>query len=353
MAHLYIECDAARPWASPWIWLSSDANGEARIDKATLAQPCYINVKVGTKETSFPAVSPRVKVQMWVCDYTLGIGPASVRQYTGGSFPEAGQTASIIERPTDPPGSKTITTSAPQVARLAWTPLSGDMRNVNAQGEAHMCVAANTYWGGSNPPAEGAPMPPPDVINVCAEQHHGQLNIGILPKGDEEIEIDVHHAKWWQEDGRDGDRRYTIEIREPVGRLGTVERETLAIQRFVKLTGVDMRAVRRKLPRDSEGRALEPLVRTALRAGAKPTIRGKPLGATRRKLRFLELEAGGKKGRKLEVRVPTGRKPLPVLLHAALADADPIGAFKVLDVVQRRGNRVLGGARVLVVKDRR
>jgi hypothetical protein len=168
----------------PWPWLATsismtDVNGNV-LNKAKVGEACKICVRVDSKESTYPTF-PRPKVQVWVCDFTLGVGPGSVRQYNG-SIPEAGISGSVISL--TPGAANSVASGAPGLAKIDWTPEDGDLRNVNADGEAHMCIAANVYYEGPDAPgAEGAVMPPPDFIDVCGNQHHAQLNIAIQPAG--------------------------------------------------------------------------------------------------------------------------------------------------------------------------
>jgi hypothetical protein len=358
MAHLFIKyhsgdtgarpipnCGAQPPWPwlSPSIWMT-DANG-APLPKAKVGKACKINVRVDTKEASFPAVSPRVRVQVWACDYTLGVGPQSVRQYTG-SFPEAGKTASVLTE---------ITKSAPGTARVDWTPVQGDLRNVDPQtGEAHLCIGANVYWDGSSPPAEPGAMPPPDKLDICVNQHHGQLNIAVQPLGDEEglLLVDVHNFP-------DAGEVYRVDVRETPGRLGIVERAQLLAQPFATLVGgrLDWRRLTREVARVRDPDLLqESIAHRALRGGGRLLIaRGEvPLRVGRRRLGVLELRADRETGAELPIHVPPGPKPKAVELRAAFARGEPVGAVKAVDLVQRdeRGG-VIGGGRVLFVKARR
>jgi hypothetical protein len=356
MAHLFIKYHSGdtggRPIPNcgtqpPWPWLSpsitiTHPNG-APLDKAKVGSACKINVQVDTKEAPFPNVSPHVKVQVWACDYTLGVGPQSVRQYAG-SFPEVGRSPSVLSD---------MTTSAPGRVSIDWTPVQGDLRNINQQtGEGHICIGANAFWEGEPPPSEPGPLPPPDVLDICGNQHHGQLNIAIQPTGDEEsvLLVDVHNF-------RGAGDVYRVDVRETPGSLGIVERAQILAEPFATLVGgrLDWRRLLRT-PAPAEGTPVEPLAHRALRAGGKLVIaRGQvPLRVSRKPLGLLGLGTDGETGRDLRLRVPAGRRPKTIELRAAFARGEPLGAVKVVDLVQRtQAGRLIGGGRVVLVKSRR
>jgi hypothetical protein len=336
------------PWMSSSIGFVDTAGNPLPSYLPRLGQPCRIFVRVDSKETVYPPQPPRVKVQIWVCDFTLGVGPASVRQYTGGSFDQAGMTSSVQTQ---------IAAGTPAYAYFPWTPAPGDMRNVNPDGQAHMCIGANVFRDGE--PAPEGPMPPPDVIDICKNQHHGQRNITILPIMDAgDAQVDVHNFK------REP-TTYTVRVRDARGRLSLAEREQLYAQPFVKLEGgraVDLRAARRAWRAAGElGEIQTPLVPTAhlaLAGGGQLVIarKGVPLTVSQKKLGALWIKNGGSESSDggIHVRTPAPRakqRPQMATVHAAFAKGEPVGAVKRIVVEQcDPGGTVVGGALVVFVK---
>jgi hypothetical protein len=333
----------------PWPWLATsitmtDPAGNL-ISKAKVDEACKICVQVDSKESTYPA-GPRPRVQVWVCDFTLGVGPGSVRQYNG-SIPEAGLTSSVISM--TPGAADSVASGAPGRAKIDWTPADGDLRNVNADGEAHMCIAANVYYEGPDAPgAEGAPMPPPDYVDICGNQHHAQLNIAIQPAT---VITTAVPLQVWGPKGGD----FEVEIRPAKAFQGRV----LGLQdleRIAVLPGVELRRPDRRLrfPTDEDGFPLEPTQRTILRAGGTLTFEGEPIKNSRRNLALIELRDAKGKQHGTRLKLPGGqiKRPQQIHVNAAFDRRERVGAVRAYDVVQRRGKALIGGARVVFVKTR-
>jgi hypothetical protein len=143
-------------WLSPDMWL------EGGVDAATakVGVPNTVKVRV-TNNSTAPITS--VNVQVWVCNYTLGISPSSGIPSAGGANPMTGFVNSID------PGAANAATIA---CSPTWTPAASDA----ALNGGHVCLAANCY-SDDNPP-DGASIPP-DVFSFCCNCHHGQHNIAV------------------------------------------------------------------------------------------------------------------------------------------------------------------------------
>lgn len=334
--------------AAPWPWMSSsttmtDLNGNV-LAKARVGQACIIHVQADSSGATYPASPVPPKVQVWVCDYTLGVGPGSVRQYSG-SIDEFGKTASVISKS----GSSTnsVAKGAPGVAKIHWTPQPGDLRNVNAEGEAHMCIGANTYFEGpANPGAEGAPMPPPDFLDICGNQHHAQLNIAIQPAAVDPTPLPI---QVWR---GGGEEEFDIDIRPArayKGRvLGLAELERIAV-----LPSVTLRQQRgTRIARDREGVPIEPIERSVLRRGGELLVDGDPLKVSRREMRLIELEdpRGKQRGKHIKVKGGHGKRPQAINVSAAFDERERPGAVRAFDIRQMRGNALFGAARVVFIK---
>jgi hypothetical protein len=143
-------------WLSPDLWL------EGGVDTSTAKVGVANTVKVRVTNNSNAPISS-VNVQVWVCNFTLGISPASGIASAGGANPMTGFVSSID------PGAANAATIA---CSPTWTPAQADA----ALNGGHVCLAGNCYSDDS--PPDGATIPP-DVFNFCCNCHHGQRNIAV------------------------------------------------------------------------------------------------------------------------------------------------------------------------------
>jgi hypothetical protein len=151
-------------------WRCPDIEIQGGIDAGTAKAPStagttidnYIQVTVrnaGTKTIE------NVEVQVWVCDYGVGIGPK-------GGIPSAGGPAGLGPRLLGD-----IASGASASAKLRWRVTHDDaIRNP----DGHHCIIANAY--GTAPDDNGLEISvtPPftkDVIFICCDSHHGWRNI--------------------------------------------------------------------------------------------------------------------------------------------------------------------------------
>jgi hypothetical protein len=137
-------------WLSPDIWL------DGGVDATTARVGAVNTVKVRVANKSSQPISS-VNVQVWVCDFTLGVSPASA------IAPEMTGFVSQID-----PGAANAATIA---CSPGWTPTPADAL-LNG---GHVCLAANCY---AEEPADGTAIPP-GVFKFCCDSHHGQRNIAV------------------------------------------------------------------------------------------------------------------------------------------------------------------------------
>jgi len=322
----------SQPWLSPSSW--AEGPGGTMLNQVTEDEEAQLRVRVDTAELGAPQLPPEdVAVQLWVSDYTLGVGPAGF--HAGMSIPPAGL---------EDPALDALPPSA-RLAKIPWTPLAGDFFNVDANGNAHMCIGANAFIDG----VDGARMPPPDNVDIWNEPHHAQLNISILDAGDGIARVRmVAHNPDPEEAGL-----FVLAAERVRGRLGPIDREHLLAVPHVRRIGGEKFDPRKFKRRD------EPLERIELRHGGTLVVgRDKtPLHRSKRGLERIALEGprgGGEQ--KLELELPPHdpeAKPTIVETHLRLADPEDWGGVEAVDVVQRRHDgELIGGARVVVLAAR-
>src|SRR3990172_6855273 len=122
-------------WGSPDIWL------QGGFDITTAQVGVANTVKVRVKNISAAAMND-VNVQVWVCDFTLGVSPASGIASAGGSSPLTGFVGTIV------PGAAAEISCGP-----TWTPIASDAE-LNG---GHVCLAANCF---ADVPQNSGPIPP-------------------------------------------------------------------------------------------------------------------------------------------------------------------------------------------------
>lgn len=330
---LYIKVDAnddgTRPlpagtvtWTSPSIWLT-DAQGTG-IPSARVNQQCWINVQVDTTTEEF---KENAKVQVWVCDYTLGgVGPASVLK-SGSAGTSAGRTGTVA-----------LVTGAKRVARVRWTPVDADLINTADPNSGHVCAGANVYVAGNAP--EGAVMSA-GFVDVLKNQHHAQRNLSVVKTAarmffptfitnpDPEPREFVLETAW---------------LGPELG-MGPVAQETLLTADFVELADAE------ELERPPLELMAEPWERTRLAAGGTLVLAGVP---DRIELRPAQdplevaIITSRETGPRVRVEVPPGGR-VPVTLAATIQGGD-VGDVHAVELTQldQDGNPS-AGARVLVV----
>lgn len=333
-------------WANASIWMSNP-NTNATLNQAGVGQQTKINVVVTNKgEMTFSSpdqFGTFLTVQVWVCNYTLGVGPGA------GARPSAGGTAGL---------SSTFTGNLPAGGQAAfsvlWTPDPSDMLNV-VNGQGHLCIAANVVWEGTAPPPESALLPPPNAVSICGDGvanaggHHGQRNIFIgataMKMEMMKIQMDVFNLDRKEE-------TFVVEVEEVLGAgaIGAAVKEALLAERWVALAGG--KPGRPRVKRDRQKQPLEPIERAKLRLGGRLVLRkgGKPIRIARTPIEAPVLVGKGfeGKGNRVEVTLPPKRSRR-LTLELPIAKEAP-GTAHVLDVRQiNRHGIVIGGNRIVTV----
>jgi hypothetical protein len=336
-------------WANASIWLSPPGQPGTTLNQAGVNQQIQINVVVTNKgESTFTSpdqFGTFLTVQVWVCNFTVAVGP-------NGSRPSSNGATGL---------SSTLNGNLPggggqaQFAVL-WTPNNTDMLNV-VNGQGHLCIAANVVWEGTTPPPESVTMPPPGVISVCGDGvgnaggHQGQRNIfiGATAMKMQMLKVDMDVFNF----GR-ARQTFVFEVQEVLGAgaIGAAVKEALLAERWVALTGA--KPGRPRVKRDRQGHPVEPIERARLRLGGRLVLRkgGKPIRIARTPLEGATLVGKGfeGKGTKVEIALPA-RRSRRLSLELPVLATDTPGTARVFDVRQlNQHGVVIGGNRIVTVK---
>jgi hypothetical protein len=317
-------------WNSPSVWLTDDKG--AGIPEAKVGKVNVINVQVDSKST---AGKSNVKVQVWVCDYTLGgVGPAAVL-LSGSAGSSSGMTKTV---------QTAVSSSAPGLVQVQWTPVEADLINSPEPDHGHVCVGANTYVEGTG--SEGA-IKTSGLLDVCNDQHHAWKNIAVI-KTINLVEVEfgfrVVNPELFTEAAE-----FLVAVNELEGELamGPLEQEQLLTAAFVDLHGG------KEIEEVRPGCLDEPLERKRLRDGGRLVLTGmeepiplRPAPTPAGRVGVLSEQGGGPE---LKVAIAAGDR-IPVTLRATLREEAKPGEVHTFDVTQTAGNgRVIGGARVVTV----
>src|SRR4051794_22495064 len=117
-------------YVTPSIWLTDDAGNS--LTQAKVDQVNWIHVQVDSI-----SADPRagVRAQVWVCNFTAGIGPDSARPSSGG---KPGRWGGV-------PQGQLVTQTVPGIVKVPWTPQVTDLINTSDPNQGHLCVAANVF----------------------------------------------------------------------------------------------------------------------------------------------------------------------------------------------------------------
>ncbi|HEY2595594.1 MAG TPA: hypothetical protein VGK33_17010, partial [Chloroflexota bacterium] len=148
-------------WESPSIdvFTKPGANYVEQNGLATVGIPTYVGVTV-TNISQSPLND--VNIEVWVCDFTMGVSPASsLTSSNPGGAPMTGYFAG----PLAAGASQLIYTGE------SWTPVSAD----SSLNGGHVCIAANGYADNDGGPlaSEG------NAFKFLCDSHHGQRNIHV------------------------------------------------------------------------------------------------------------------------------------------------------------------------------
>jgi hypothetical protein len=275
---------------------------------ATTGVDQQIRVRVDTTLST-----PNVVVQAWACAW----GTA------GMPFLASANGADGLERDLDDALNPFTADPAPPAAQLEvlldWRPEVQDLIDIGAPTNADLkvCLLANVYSEAGV--GDGAKLVPPILPNhnPATNRHHAQRNIAVHP-----VLGFAGRFKFQLFAGSpflEGEELFVLEATQP--RKPTFPRETLE--------------------RLQKGRWL---------------VDDETFGGRGGKLRFADaplrefaLSIGGERGGKKGLRAPLAAgKPQLLEFEAAIPESEP-GTLHVVDIVQRRGKRFVGGARALVL----
>ena len=330
--------DGTPYWGSPNIRLQGGINdGKARVDPNPALTPNhFIEVRVANRSNQ--AVQD-VKIEVWVCDFTMGVTPSSsLASANPGGLPLEGFAAGPIN-----PGNSFPITCGP------WKPTAGDA----ALNGGHVCIAANCYLndGSDGSPLSLRPAPFTNTFSFLCDTHHGQRNIAVVVQS-----------------ANQGGMGFRMKLANPLPQgdfRGVIEiRRTLSKIAFVKAT----RAQFRSMPDITYRRAgVHDLAATGASlvmpkdiALARAVDHGRyllqvdenkftPLFFSRFRPDFAFEAEGVGVGQNLQVKLQEGQvNPLDVQLKFDAGEQP--GAIHAFDLVQRdEAGTVVGGARLLVV----
>lgn len=325
-----VPCDSTNPyWGSPDIWLVGGVDpGTAKVGTANTVVVQVTNISGETVQD--------VSVQAWVCDFTVGIGPASGLASAGGANPLTGYVSELAA------SSSVQIQCAP-----AWTPVAADA----ALNGGHVCLAANSYSG-----TDGLSIPP-SAFNFCCDSHHAQRNIAV---------VQVKSAKI-----RSGNFRFLVANPDLEDAIDTVVNVRAVSARYAFSAAernalIDRGLVEnvKELPRISElgatgeafatrslFRATNSLQAARLRlARPDPAMDEIPIQVSRlRPVDYgLVSEVIGN-GREVRARLDPGQR-VPVTMQLQLNENAPIGSVQTFDVSQTDANGdLVGGVRLVTV----
>ena len=178
-------------WGSPSIALSGG------VDPGTAKVGALNTVSVTVTNISGQQLQQGINVEAWVCDFTMGVDPASALPSTGGAM------TGYFPGP--------LANGASQAIALgpAWTPTPGDA-SLNG---GHVCIAANCFADPGGPDKGKTLSAEGNAFKFLCDTHHAQRNI---------------HVQMVQGGMRRFDFHMTVTNPQP--RLGTVTHAVMAMQ---------------------------------------------------------------------------------------------------------------------------
>jgi hypothetical protein len=317
-------------WSSPSVWLT-DVNGNG-LNEAQVGEDNIINVQVDSKSAT---ARTAVKVQVWVCDFTLGgVGPGAVL-LSGSAGGPSGRTATV------PTG---VSSSTPGIAQVHWTPVDADLINSADKTRGHVCAGASTYVEGAKP--EGA-IKTSGLLDVCNDQHHAWKNLTVVKSQNfRHAEMSFRMVNPLLELAEFVIETRELERDEAMGQLELEQLLTADFVQFVPKNGGKPEPV-------PPGCMTEPRERTLLREGGRLVLTGLEKPVALRPAREPAAEVGvvaegGEGGKATKLTAAAGDR-VPVTLVAELKDSDPgeVHTFEITQADER--GRIVGGARVIVV----
>lgn len=153
-------------WRCPDIGFTNGIDaGTARGPVSAAAPPVPNTIKVTVRNASANPIDD-VEVQVWVCDFGVGIGPAGARASAGGPK-GVGEVPWYVG---------TVPGNGQASASVAWDVTRDDV----TQNNGHFCIIANVYGDDVGTRIVTDPLPQQEVIFICCDSHHGWRNINVV-----------------------------------------------------------------------------------------------------------------------------------------------------------------------------
>jgi hypothetical protein len=266
------------------------------------------------------AAATNVHVQMWAMAFAAAASPS---MYLA-SF--AGTAGVTVPAGTGlPVGPLAVGFKSPN-----WLPQSSepDIVSHSVGGEVHCCMQANVYG-----PGDGAPVNNPFTeLHPDSNRRHAQRNMTIKPHSPG---VQMDFEMFVANPSLKAKQRAVLQVREQnPGRVARWQIQELA-------TAVPWLELSRR-------GAVTGTVKATGLPGLDVVIDGEhqPVVLPRRPLDGLGLEVNGNDAATLDL-VLAPDDPRPMRLNAKLSDEE--FALRVLDITQSQGDKLIGGARVLLV----
>src|SRR4051794_5134152 len=136
-------------WESPSLWLTGGFDAStAKVDVVNTIHAVVDNMASGQEKTG-------VRVQVWVCNYTIGVGPGGVTPSSPGGASGSIRTIG------------TIAAGASGEATIDWTPTEDDLVNAADPNSGHVCLGANCYTLTDAVPEGAQWTPQAGFLDIC------------------------------------------------------------------------------------------------------------------------------------------------------------------------------------------
>jgi len=318
-------------WSSPDVWIEGGVDaGTARV-----GVPNTIKVRVRALPSLPGGASAveNVNVQVWVSDFTLGVGPNSGLPSAGGAVGLTGYIASISA------GGSNVAGCGP------WTPVQSDSQ-LNG---GHVCIAANCH---ADPPDNGVQVPPNSFqavdgsSKVCCDSHLAQRNIAVR-QTDGNLRFNMFINNLDEQEPRE----FVVTMSAVRGalRFPVLERELLLTSPFIQrlpVRGHEVPRIDDRLRRELEPHEIRHLeARGPVRLGLAGERQEIALHRARTKAPF-SLDSKFGEGPKIVGKIGPG-KSIPLGLQIGFNKRDKKGTMRSFEIVQRTAaGQVVGGATI-------
>jgi hypothetical protein len=314
-------------WVSPSLWLTGGLDATtAKVGVVNTIHAVVDNMTDAPQKTG-------VRVQVWVCNFTIGVGPAAVTPSSPGGASGSIRTIGAVDA------------GAGGEVTVDWTPTEDDLINSSDPNSGHVCLGANSFTLTDAAPEGAQWTAQSGFLDICGNQHHAQKNIAVR-KVVPGIKT-VFHLKLANPELET--RRFVVRVREVVQheQLGLGEREHLLSGALVEPIGLRPEELE-QIKAETHG---EPFERAWLRAGARLKLANveREVQPAARPVAELELVTDDGHGTDLEITM-AGRTLKPVAVEVVVAKDTPFGTVNVIDVTQsNRADQLVGGTRLMTV----